>query len=84
MHFMSNLLRTFTFFLLGTDNRGKGVLYKNIFDCFVKTVKAEGLKGLYKGFVPNYWRLAPHTVLNLTFWEQLKSWHELYLIEEVK
>ena len=58
----------------GLDKNGKGLLYKNIFDCFYKTVKAEGFRGLYKGFVPNYWRAAPHTILNLTFWEQFKKW----------
>lgn len=58
----------------GLDKSGKGLLYNNIFDCFYKTVKAEGFRGLYKGFVPNYWRAAPHTILNLCFWEQFKKW----------
>lgn len=65
----------------GLDNKGKGLLYNNIFDCFAKTIKAEGLRGLYKGFVPNYWRAAPHTILNLTFWETFKRW-EISFIEE--
>jgi Mitochondrial carrier protein len=58
---------------------GKGLLYKNIVDCFIKTVKIEGVRGLYKGFFANYWRLVPHTILNLTFWEQFKNWNDLYL-----
>lgn len=61
----------------GVDSNGKGLLYKNIIDCFVKTFRAEGFKGFYKGFIPNYWRIAPHTILNLTFWEQLKKWYEI-------
>lgn len=66
----------------GVDKNGKGLLYKNIFDCFIKTFKVEGMRGLYKGFVANYWRAAPHTVLNLTFWDQFKKWHSLYLSDE--
>lgn len=66
----------------GVDKNGKGLLYKNIFDCFIKTFKVEGMRGLYKGFIANYWRAAPHTVLNLTFWDQFKKWKDIYLSEE--
>lgn len=62
----------------GMDANGKGLLYKNLIDCFVKTFKVEGMAGLYKGFVANYWRAAPHTILNLTFWEQFKKWKQLH------
>ncbi|KAL5290556.1 SLC25A34.2 family protein [Megaselia abdita] len=62
----------------GMDANGKGLLYNNLIDCFVKTFKVEGIAGLYKGFVANYWRAAPHTILNLTFWEQFKKWKRLY------
>ena len=66
----------------GVDKNGKGLLYSNVIDCFVKTFKIEGMRGLYKGFVANYWRAAPHTVLNLTFWDQFKKWKDIYLSEE--
>lgn len=66
----------------GVDKNGKGLLYKNIFDCFLKTFRHEGLKGLYKGFVPNYCRTAPHSILNLTFWEQFKKLRNTYLPKE--
>jgi solute carrier family 25 protein 34/35 len=57
---------------LGTD--GKGLLYRNIFDCFVKIARTEGvLGGFYKGFGPNYLRIAPQHLLNLTFWEKFKE-----------
>lgn len=65
----------------GLDKDGRGLLYRNIYDCFCKTIKTEGLRSLYKGFVPNYWRAAPHTILNLTFWEQFKKW-EISWIDE--
>lgn len=62
----------------GLSESGKGLLYRNIFDCFVKIYRAEGLHGLYKGFVPLYARVAPHTVLNLTFWEFFKKLYDSY------
>ncbi|CAI2196056.1 8845_t:CDS:2, partial [Funneliformis geosporum] len=39
------------------DQSGKGSLYKNTLDCFVKTIKVEGIRGLYKGFVAQYLRV---------------------------
>ncbi|XP_058053639.1 solute carrier family 25 member 35-like [Anopheles bellator] len=57
---------------------GRGLLYGNIFDCFLKIFRAEGLHGYYKGFVPMYLRVAPHTVLNLTFWEFFKGLYDRY------
>lgn len=65
-------------YLLGVNAHGRGLLYKNIFECFVKTLRVEGFWALYKGFLANYMRLAPHTILNLTFWEQFKKWKDLY------
>ena len=62
----------------GVDKDGNGLLYKNLVDCFIKTYKVEGILCLYKGFVANYWRAAPHTILNLTFWEQFKQWKTIY------
>jgi solute carrier family 25 protein 34/35 len=61
------------------DANGKGLLYKNVFDCLIKTFQVEGFRGLYKGFVPNYWRIGPHTILNLTVWDHFKSLKELYM-----
>lgn len=52
---------------------GKGVLYSGPIDCLIKTVRTEGVLALYKGFVPHYLRLTPHTILTLVFWEKYKS-----------
>ncbi|KAG1049771.1 hypothetical protein G6F46_000693 [Rhizopus delemar] len=52
---------------------GKGLLYKGPTDCFVKIVKIEGVRGLYKGFLAHYLRIGPHTTLMFVFMEQLKS-----------
>jgi solute carrier family 25, member 34/35 len=56
-----------------TEN-GRGLYYRNIFDVFVKVSKTEGFfHGFYKGFAPNYFRMAPQHLLNLTFWEKFKE-----------
>lgn len=57
----------------GVDNNGKGLLYKNFLDCFIKVSKSEGIFGFYKGIGPCYLRLGPHTVLSLVFWDLLKD-----------
>lgn len=40
-------------------------LYTGMVDCFMKTLRAEGWGGLYKGFFPTWARLGPW---QLTFW----------------
>ncbi|OZJ02322.1 hypothetical protein BZG36_04447 [Bifiguratus adelaidae] len=52
---------------------GKGLLYKNPVDCFVKTMGTEGIRGLLKGFSAHYLRIGPHTVIMFVFLEQLKA-----------
>ena len=46
-------------------------LYSGPIDCVVKTVRSEGVGGLYKGFTPAYARLAPHRVVHFVALEQL-------------
>lgn len=55
------------------DHQGKGKLYKGFPDCFSKTLKKEGLTGLYKGLGASYFRLGPHTILSLFFWDELRK-----------
>lgn len=56
---------------------GKGLLYRNVLDCFIKVTKTEGFwHGFYKGFLPNYFRMCPQQLLNLTLWEQFKKWNK--------
>uniref|UniRef100_A0A0K0E2A0 Mitochondrial dicarboxylate carrier n=1 Tax=Strongyloides stercoralis TaxID=6248 RepID=A0A0K0E2A0_STRER len=45
--------------------------FKNIADCFLYTAKL-GPTGFFKGFIPAWVRLAPHTVLTFIFLEQLR------------
>lgn len=47
--------------------------YASATDCFLKIVKHEGLRGLYKGWLPAYMRLGPQTLLTFVFLEQLRK-----------
>lgn len=47
-------------------------LYRSMLDCLCKTVRTEGLLGLYKGFVPNWVRIGPHTTITFLIFEQLR------------
>ncbi|XP_022618497.1 solute carrier family 25 member 35 [Seriola dumerili] len=60
------------------DQLGKGQLYKGFTDCFSKTLRKEGLTGLYKGLGASYFRLGPHTILSLFFWDELRKLYQQY------
>lgn len=47
-----------------------GNLYSSALDCFVKTLKTEGVLAMYKGFTAHLARILPHTILTLTLAEQ--------------
>ena len=55
------------------DHNKKPVLYRGTLDCIVKTVRKEGLFGLYKGFIPNWTRTGTHTVVTFFVFEQLRA-----------
>ncbi|CAL1573645.1 unnamed protein product [Knipowitschia caucasica] len=57
------------------DHRGTGQLYKGFADCFSQTLKKEGPLGLYKGLGASYFRLGPHTILSLFFWDELRKFY---------
>lgn len=44
--------------------------YRGPTDALIKVVKNEGIFALWKGFIPYYFRLGPHTVLTFIFLEQ--------------
>ncbi|CAI5454637.1 unnamed protein product [Caenorhabditis angaria] len=46
--------------------------FKGIADCFLYTAKL-GPMGFFKGFIPAWARLAPHTVLTFIFFEQIRQ-----------
>jgi solute carrier family 25 uncoupling protein 27 len=51
---------------------GAEPLYKGTVDCFIKTLRAEGVRGLYKGFVPGWGRLGPWQLVFWVTFEQLR------------
>ncbi|KAI1291506.1 Mitochondrial oxaloacetate carrier protein [Mortierella claussenii] len=50
-----------------------GMLYKSPVDCAIKTIKAEGVQALYKGFTAHYLRIGPHTIFTFVFMEQVRA-----------
>ena len=55
------------------DAAGKGTVYSGTIDCAMKSVKAEGLLALWRGFWPNYARLGPHNVIMFLVIEQVRA-----------
>lgn len=49
--------------------------YRNFMDCLFKTVRNEGFFSLWKGAVPYFFRLGPHTILTFIFLENLTKWY---------
>ncbi|ORY00067.1 mitochondrial carrier [Basidiobolus meristosporus CBS 931.73] len=46
--------------------------YRGILDCAFQTVKYEGFLGLYRGFMMNWLRLGPHTIITFLIFEKLR------------
>jgi hypothetical protein len=40
--------------------------------CAVATYRNEGIRAFFRGFVPAFTRLGPHTILTFVFMEQIK------------
>ncbi|EDW61901.1 solute carrier family 25 member 35 [Drosophila virilis] len=62
----------------GIDAQGQGLKYKGWLDCCIKILRTEGIYGMYKGFWPNYLRIAPHSTLVLMFFDELLDLREKY------
>ena len=41
-----------------------------------RTIKAEGLFSLWKGFTPYFARIGPHTILTFIFLEQMNKFYK--------
>ncbi|KAF5727286.1 mitochondrial uncoupling protein 3 [Tripterygium wilfordii] len=50
------------------------IMYKNSYDCLVKTVKIEGLGALWKGFFPTWARLGPW---QFVFWVSYEKFRQV-------
>jgi len=49
----------------------------------MKIAKTEGFNGFYKGTLPHYARLAPHTILLLGVFEKVKQVFDNYGIKQI-
>ncbi|XP_015683561.1 solute carrier family 25 member 35 [Protobothrops mucrosquamatus] len=52
---------------------GQGMMYKGLLDCLAKIIQTEGFWGAYKGVGASYFRIGPHTILSLLFWDQIRQ-----------
>uniref|UniRef100_A0A5B7C1Q3 Graves disease carrier protein n=1 Tax=Davidia involucrata TaxID=16924 RepID=A0A5B7C1Q3_DAVIN len=48
-------------------------VYKGILDCFSKTYKEAGMRGLYRGVAPSLYGIFPYAGLKFYFYEEMKS-----------
>ncbi|XP_059634849.1 mitochondrial carrier protein CoAc2 [Cornus florida] len=48
-------------------------VYKGISDCFSKTYKEAGIRGLYRGVAPSLYGIFPYSGLKFYFYEEMKS-----------
>uniref|UniRef100_A0A336LJS6 CSON002037 protein n=1 Tax=Culicoides sonorensis TaxID=179676 RepID=A0A336LJS6_CULSO len=48
-------------------------IYTGSIDCAIRTVKNEGFRALYKGFIPTYLRMGPWNIIFFITYEQLKQ-----------
>lgn len=47
----------------------------NLWDCFVQSIRAEGIQVLWKGFTPAFLKLAPYSIISLTLLDKLtRAW----------
>lgn len=54
-------------------NAGDGrAMYRGMFHCLTSTARNEGIFALYKGFFPNWFRLAPWTLMFFLSYERIR------------
>ncbi|XP_064196307.1 mitochondrial uncoupling protein 4 isoform X1 [Anguilla rostrata] len=56
------------------DSNGRGILYKSSTDCLMKSVKGEGLRSLYKGFLPTWMRMVNTAPCFASFFKRNLPW----------
>jgi hypothetical protein len=52
-------------------------IYTSSADCFIKTMRSEGISAFFKGWLPNWMRLGPHTCITFVVLEQLRAFQGL-------
>ncbi len=51
----------------------EAIVYKGMVDCFVRTVREEGFRALFKGLAPNYVKVVPSIAIAFVSYEQIKE-----------
>jgi len=46
--------------------------YRGMSDCLIKSVKSDGIAVLFRGWTPAYFRIAPHFIIALPLFEQMR------------
>jgi solute carrier family 25 phosphate transporter 23/24/25/41 len=54
-------------------DHGQAVAYRGMVDCFVRTVREEGVQALFKGLAPNYVKVVPSIAIAFVTYEQVKE-----------
>lgn len=54
-------------------DHGAAVVYRGMVDCFVRTVKEEGVQALFKGLGPNYLKVVPSIAIAFATYEEVKE-----------
>ena len=49
--------------------------YSGVLDCMRKTIAKEGVLALWKGSIPAYVKLAPHTIISFIIIDNLSKWY---------
>ncbi|KAI9145494.1 mitochondrial substrate carrier family protein ucpB-like protein [Paraphysoderma sedebokerense] len=47
--------------------------YSGVVDCIYKTLRYEGVRTFFKGWLPSYLRIAPHFIISLPLFEQCRK-----------
>jgi dicarboxylate transporter 10 len=47
-------------------------------------IKTEGIGSLFRGWMPAFVRLGPHTIVTFIVLEQLKEWHKNYKLSQLQ
>ena len=58
--------------LVKTRVMNRSRAYASSWDCARQTLRHEGPLGFYKGFLPSWYRIAPHTVVTMLVFEQFR------------
>jgi solute carrier family 25 phosphate transporter 23/24/25/41 len=52
---------------------GKPVLYNGLLDCTMKTMSNEGIRGFYRGILPNFMKSVPAVAISYAVYEKVKA-----------